>query len=171
MKTRTLLLAMALFMMRTPLTASAFDGERKGFLLNLGAGFGQTFSSSGSYNTTGFVTDFKIGGGPSNKVQVYYTNRVLWYSYDFTTTTFAKGMSAAGVSYFLKPQSPSLFFSGALGLAAINTSSGRSSDPGFGFTLGVGFELASHFIWEITFMSASNNLGSNLMFSISWLAY
>ncbi len=171
MKIRVLLITTALFLLVAPLTASAFDGERKGFMLNLGAGFGQTFSSGGSNNTTGFVTDFKIGGGPSNKVQVYYTNRVLWYSYDFTSTTLAKGMSAMGVSYFLKPHSPSLFFSGALGLAAINSSSGRSSDPGFGFTLGIGLEFARHFIWEITVMNASNNIGSNLMVSISWLAY
>jgi len=169
--TRTLLLAMALFMMMIPLTASAFDGERKGFMLNIGAGFGQTYSAFGANNSTGFVTDFKIGGGPSNKVQIYYTNRVLWYGSEFTSTTFAKGISAAGVSYFLKQQSPSLFFSGALGLGVINSSSGRSSDPGFGFTLGLGFELARNFIWEITFMNASNYIGSNLMFSISWLAY
>jgi hypothetical protein len=161
---------MALFMMMVPLTASAFDGERKGFMLNLGAGFGQTFSSSGSYNTTGFVTDFKIGGGPSNNVQIYYTNRVLWYSYDFTSTTYAKGLSAVGVSYFLKPHSPSFFFSGALGLGAINSSSGRSSDAKLGFTLGAGVEFAHHFIAELTIMNAID-LGTNLMLSISWLAY
>ena len=58
--TRTLLLAMALFMMMIPLTASAFDGERKGFMLNIGAGFGQTYSAFGADNSTGFVTDLPV---------------------------------------------------------------------------------------------------------------
>ena len=171
---------MALLMFVAPMTASAFDGERKGFMLNLGGGFGQGKVSwdGGSVDGTGFGTDFKIGGGPSNQVLVYYTNRALWYSPGSSSSNWVNGMSAAGVSYFLEPQSPCFFFSGALGIGVLSDSGSGGSESGFGFTLGVGYEIVRSFIAEITLMHAGlsvdsddNPSVSNLMVTFSWLAY
>lgn len=176
MKTKTLLITLALLLLVAPLTASAFDGDRKGFMLNLGAGFGQgkLSGSSDSVDGTGFGTDFKIGGGTSSQLMIYYTNRVVWYSPDGTSSTWYNSMSAAGVSYFLNPDAPSFFFSGALGIGVISIGDGFDSETGFGFTLGAGYEFARNFIAEITYMYAGldNDLSiSNIMVSVAWLAY
>jgi len=190
MKTKILLLSALLFLLMVPLQASAFDGERKGFMLNLGLGFGQgkldvgTGGLSAGVDATGFGTDFKIGGGASDQVLIYYTNRALWYSPSVgpVSADLVNGMSAAGVSYFLEPQAPSVFFSGALGLGVLLDSDAEEADSGFGFTFGVGFEFARSFIAELTYMRAgvgSEDFGgvnidatiSSIMVTVSWLAY
>ena len=80
---KSLLLCAALFLLMAPMQASAFDGDRQGFMLNLGGGLGQgklTASGGGasaSVDAIGFGGDFKIGGGPSSQVLIYYTNRTL----------------------------------------------------------------------------------------------
>ena len=33
-------------------------------------------------NRFGLQTDFKIGGAPSDQLQIYYTNKVSWYKED-----------------------------------------------------------------------------------------
>ena len=161
--------------------ALAFDGDRKGFMLNLGAGFGQgalKFSSPTDSETedgTGVSTDFKIGAGLSPQAVLYYTNRVIWWSaqgFDFTT-----GMSAAGFSYFLKPEAPSFFFSGSLGLG-VATFENIDSESGFGFGVGVGFEFARNWVVEATYLNAKvweeqgySRSASNLALTTSWFAY
>ncbi len=189
MKTKILLLAAVLFLLMAPFQASAFDGDRQGFMLNLGLGFGQGklsasgFGASASVDAIGFGGDFKIGGGPSSQVQIYYTNRTLWYSPEAggESGDLINGMSAAGVSYFLEPQAPSVFFSGALGMGVVVDSEADDSMSGFGFSLGVGFEFVPNFIAELTFMhsgvSGDNDIDgidfsiSNIMVTVSWLAY
>ena len=64
-------------------------------------------------------------------------------------TKFVNGMSAAGISYFLEPQAPSVFFSEALGIGLILDSDAEESMSGFEFTLGVGFEFARNFVAEL----------------------
>jgi len=191
---KILLLATALFLLMAPFQASAFDNDRKGFMLNLGLGFGQgkisasTGGLSASTDAIGFGTDLKIGAGlNNNKVLIYYTNRVLWYSPEIVVGdtrldgNLINGMSAVGVSYFLEPEVPSLFFSGALGIGVHYDSDAEDSLTGFGFTLGIGFEFARHFIAELTYMHAGVSFEedipgvdpsiSNIMLSVSWLAY
>jgi len=189
MKIKALLITLALLLLMVPLTASAFDGDRQGFMLNLGAGFGQGkltasgFGASASTDAVGFGGDFKIGGGPSSQVLVYFTNRTLWYSPEVANIegNLINGMSAAGVSYFLEPQAPSFFFSGALGVGVAVDRDADESMSGMGFTLGVGFEFARSFIAELTFMysGVSGDIDidgvdwsiSNIMVTVSWLAY
>ena len=163
-------------------------------MLNLGIGYGQgtleasALGTSVSTDAMGFATDFKIGGGlASNKVQIYYTNRALWYSPEIGEGEFTananlvNGMSAAGITFFLEPQAPSFFFSGALGIGVIIDSDADENMSGFGFTAGVGYEFAKNFAAELTYMGAGvsgdNDIDgvdtsiSNLMLTISWLAY
>ncbi|MGD9546805.1 MAG: outer membrane beta-barrel protein [Candidatus Krumholzibacteriia bacterium] len=172
-----------------------FDGDRQGFMLNLGAGFGQakqTASASGvevSLDATGFGGDFKIGGGVNPQMLIYYTNRTLFHTMEVTYTDpflgpttleadYINGMSAVGVSYFLEPEAPSFFFSGGLGLGVLMDSEADESESGVGFTAGVGYEFARNWIIEGTYMNAKvfEEMGmevsiSNLMVTISWLAY
>ena len=169
----------------------AFDGDRQGFMLNLGLGFGQakeTVSIGGvdaSVKENGFGGDFKIGGGINSQTLLYYSNRTLFYSLDSydvlgnpTTYDWVNGMSAAGVSYFLNPQAPSFFFSGAVGIGVLMDREAEENESGLGVTLGLGYEFATNWIIEVTYMTAkvAEELGadltiSNFMVSVSWLAY
>ncbi|MEN8007702.1 MAG: outer membrane beta-barrel protein [Candidatus Krumholzibacteriota bacterium] len=189
MKIKALFLTTVLFLLVAPLTASAFDGDRNGFMLNLGAGMGQGklsasgFGASASFDAMGFGTDLKIGGGLSSQVLLYYTNRALWYTPEVAGIDWklTNGMSAAGVSYFLEPQAPSVFFSGGLGVGVVNDRDVDETMSGFGITLGVGFEFARNVIAELTLIhsgvSGDNDIEgidwtiSNVMVTVSWLAY
>lgn len=191
MKRNLLALVLALALIVTAFQAQAFNGERQGFMLNLGVGAGQakwTAEDEGievSFDKTGFGGDFKIGGGINPQTMIYYSNRTLFYSLDFSdgmggtvSSNLVNGMSAVGVSYFLQPQAPSFFFSGALGIGVLTDSEGEDSQSGFGFTFGAGYEFAKNWIIEGTYMNASigEEMGvdmsiSNLMVSVSWLAY
>ena len=183
MKMKTLLLVIALFLLLAPFQASAIDGQRKGFMLNVGVGLGQGEYTGGdiSYDAIGFGTDFKIGGGlGNNKVLIYYSNRALWYSPD-TGGGRTNGMSAAGVSYFLSPQAPSFIFSGALGRGVSRHSDTSTSRSGFGFTIGAGYEFVRNFTAELTYMGAdlgedsgpggSSLSASSIMLTLNWLGY
>lgn len=160
----------------------AFDGDRQGFMLNLGMGFGKaeitgsSNSVSVSTDENGFGGDFKLGGGINPQTMIYYTNRTLFYTVD--STSLVNGMSAVGVSYFLQPQVPSFFFSGAMGIGVFLDDDADESESGFGCTVGIGYEFSKNWIIEGTYMSAqvAEETGvdlsiSNLMVTVSWLAY
>jgi len=193
MKHRILFITAIIFLTIGAMQASAFDGQRKGFMLNLGIGFGQGALKASAMGTSvtadamGFATDFKIGAGTSNQFQIYYTNRALWFSPEIgegenkISGNLYNGMSAAGVTYFLEPQAPSVFFSGALGIGVTNDQDADYPMDGFGFTAGVGFEFTRNFVAELTYMHAGvsgdhdidgvDTSISNLMIAVSWLAY
>jgi len=189
MKKASLLTVLVILIICAATQVQAFDGDRKGFMLNLGAGFGQgkvTVSDSGvsaSLDATGFCTDFKIGAGLSPKTVLYYTNRALWYKPDPLVSaglgeSLVNGMSAVGVTQFLNPQAPSPFVSGAIGIGVLTDSDASESETGLGFTVGVGYEFAKSWIAEATYMHAkvAEEAGvdlsvSNLAVTISWFAY
>ena len=86
-------------------TAHAWDGNRKGFVLGLGAGYGnqwlsyetESYEIDESYyyyygvpvyvstgketrtdTETGWMSDFKIGYAPTNKLAIYWMSKVAW---------------------------------------------------------------------------------------------
>jgi len=161
--------------------AQAFDGDRKGFILNLGAGMGQgKLKLSGSNDSltedgTGISSDFKIGAGLSSNAVLYYTSRVIWWSANgFNVNT---GMSAVGFSYFFSPQAPAFFLSGSLGIG-VATVENIDTETGAGFGIGAGFEFTKNWTIEASFLSAKveevGNIdltASNIAVTVSWFAY
>lgn len=159
-------------------SASALDGTRKGFILGFGIGpsvtswsfevtasagpFSDSFESDKESNF-GLGTDFKIGGGITEKFLLYYVNRVAWFSYDWTllddtgfsdiveTVTFAYGVGLLGASYYLQPEAPSLYFTGMIGLSTWDAPFEDGwGDAWFGGAVGVGlgYEFAKHWYVE-----------------------
>lgn len=176
-----ILLLLTVFLASFAPEARAFDGDRKGFVLNLGAGAGQgklKVSGDGgslSEDGTGFSTVFKIGGGVSEQVVLYYTNRVIWWSSEGVSVN--TGMSAAGVSYFFQPQAPAFFLTGALGLGVAKVED-FDAESGIGFGIGAGFEFSRNWTVEIQYLSAKVDeaagldlTASNLAVTLSWFAY
>lgn len=140
--------------------ASAFDGERRGFILGLGIGPGltsykQTVSYAGSSESAseskfGFQTDFKIGYAPSNNLAIYYSSKVSWFGMENImgdNITIANGLAAAAFGYYFEEEGPTPFITGGAGLASWNPvfTSNAEVWRGFGMYFGGGYEFANHF--------------------------
>ncbi len=121
----------------------AFDGARKGFILGGGVGAGflsheMIFQSrSDTENAAVFLTEFKIGGAPSNSLEVYFISKGAHLADEEIT------LNAAGVTKYLGKTGTGVFLTGGVGLTTIET-----SDEGFGLFGGIGFEFAKHFTVE-----------------------
>jgi hypothetical protein len=147
---------------------------RKGFIIGLGLGPGQTgFSSWTDESHTGrqsskfprfkfsVNSDFKIGVAPSRRVLICWASEVAWYldntypagsdplgSYT-DDVVWANGIGVACVSYFFRPYAPSVYIFGGPGLAWLSAPfDGYSASAGFGFTVGGGVEFARHWCVE-----------------------
>ena len=177
MRKMSLGILLIIVVMFAAVQAQAFNGDRKGFLLNLGVGYGQI---GGDWEETesGITSDFKIGAGINSQVALYYTNRVIFKSDELTSDLYYAGMSGVGVSYFLNPKAPSFFFSGAVGLATFaSTASGAIADTGMGFSFGAGFEFSQNWIIEGNYMTATIGEGvldygiHTMTLTLSWFAY
>ncbi len=146
--------------------ASAFDGNRKGFILGGGLGLGltsftqtleytimDTSTTSDRENKFAVMTDFKIGFGATEQVLVYYTNKVSWFSIENVykdNVTIANGLGGVGVAYYFKPTGPSPYISGGLGLSTwmLPFESDADTWTGFGLVVGGGYEFSPHYSIE-----------------------
>jgi hypothetical protein len=161
MKTKLFIIVILLLVIAN---LTAFDGNRKGFLLGFGAGggnvsFKQTIVgnsediTSDTESEIGFVTDFKIGFAPNNNLEIYYSSKVAWFSLKNVNTddvTISDGLGALSLSYFFtKGQTwrPSPFISGGFGFSAWNApfEEGSVAWTGSGFFVGGGYEFSKHF--------------------------
>jgi hypothetical protein len=73
-----------------------------------------------SENKLPLMTDFKIGFAPDNSWAIYYTSKVSWFRITNVygdNVRVANGLGAAAVSYWFKPQAPSLFIAGGFGFS------------------------------------------------------
>lgn len=190
---KVLVVLVACIVLSTATNVSAWDGQRKGFILGGGLGLGLTSLTTESYaygsisdreNKFGFQTDFKIGGAPTNLILIYYTNKVSWYKeeevYDGKDVTFTSGLSAVGVSYYLLPEAPSAFFSGGIGISSWDAPFEEELDiawTGFGFYAGAGFEFSRYWNAEFDLVWGEPESGGasinalSLMFTINVLGY
>jgi len=148
--------------------------SRKGFIIGLGLGPGQTGYSSWNDRSYGLKTshfpvmqfsinsDFKIGFAPSSKVLVCVVSEVAWYrqkSYpvgpylpvqsNADDRVLANGVGGACVSYFFRPYAPSVYIFGGPGFAWLSAPfDDYSTSAGFGFMVGGGVEFARHWCIE-----------------------
>lgn len=165
------------FLFLLPGKSTAFDGERHGFILGFGAGYGG--AKDGYLSNSGVSTSFKIGAGLNDQLLVYYSNQVVFYSeYHAILEKDAfryLGMSSIAASYFLNPISPSFFFSGELGYGASGFNTGGSPTRSkLGFTVGAGYEFTRHVMLEASYMHASTKYTynfSSFRITLNWLGF
>jgi hypothetical protein len=164
MQKRIMALSLFIFVVAS---LTAFDGNRKGFLLGIGGGvanvsysleiegYGESIESD-SFNDNAFATDFKIGYAPNNQLEIYYTNQVAWFPMESSTgleVTIADGVGAIALSYFIAPElraggwHSSLFISGGVGVSTWATPMEEDSDTweGIGYFVGLGYEFTKHY--------------------------
>ena len=175
--------------------ALAFDDNRQGFILGLGAGlhsldidFIFNGSTIKSQSKSGLATSFKIGGGITNQFALYYVRNASWYSAPFfngfTTQdiTYTIGLSGLGASFYLSPSAPSGYFLAAFGIGDLSAplEGDVSPDTGSAFMFGGGYEINKHLMLEATVLttnieSADNSLlsieSSSFQFTINYLFY
>ncbi|KAA0230733.1 hypothetical protein EDS67_07485 [candidate division KSB1 bacterium] len=159
----------------------AWDGQRKGFIIGIGAGGGlatykpyTTFSDFGSNpdsemnreNKFALMTDFKIGYAPSNQVALFWMSKVAWFGHtnEFAdgssqSYTFASGVGGLGVAYYFQPQGPSPYLTAGLGFSTFSAPFERDFDGlfGSGLALGAGYEFSNHWSVEGNFTWGSPN--------------
>jgi len=143
----------------------AFDGQRKGFILGGGIGFGMTSFTqtvegygqsvtSDRENKGAFMTDFKIGWAPTEQIEIYYDSKVSFLGMTNalgSDVTVANGEGGIGMSYSLNMAAPTFFFTGGLGLATWSLpfeDNAPDTWVGFGLYGGVGYEFAKHYSAE-----------------------
>lgn len=159
----------------------AWDGQRKGFILGIGAGGGlatykpyTTFSDFGSNSDSemnrekkfALMTDFKIGYAPSNQVALFWISKVAWFGHTYEyadgssqSYTFADGIGGLGVAYYFQPQGPSPYLTAGLGFSTFSAPFEKDFDgfSGSGLALGAGYEFSKHWSVEGNFTWGSPN--------------
>jgi len=148
-----------LFLLILSANAQAFDGQRKGFILGGGLGLGMTSYTlefgtltSDRFNKISFMTDFKIGYAPTDQVEIYYSSKGSWWSE--SGTTFLHSYGTAALSYYLLPQSPTFYLTGGIGFSSLAApfENNTTTETGFGFFGGAGYEFIRHFAIEANLM-------------------
>jgi len=143
--------------------ASAFDGNRKGFILGGGLGLGLTSFTqtvevygvsvtSDREDKSAIMTDFKIGFGASDQVLIYWSSKVSWFSIENVygnNVTIANGFGGVGVTYYFQPAAPSPYIQGGVGFSTWSLPFEEGTDTwiGGGLSLGGGYEFSRH--WSV----------------------
>ena len=159
------LLALAMLATLFSGTGFAFDGNRAGFILGIGAGAGyvrNTFSDFPDLTQAKFAgkTDFFIGYAPSNRLAITWSNKVSWYRDDFIETSFfsdditvynniivASGTGGLGITCFLSEDINANFIQAVIGLNVVTSPfEDLGTSTGFGLGIGVGREVSKNWI-------------------------
>jgi hypothetical protein len=138
----------------------SFDGERNGFILGGGMGFGYLSNTTsfdtpiGSFSDTDnrgtFQTNFKIGYAPNNVLEIFYISKVSWWG--MNDITYTLGLSSIAARYYLdKATETGWSVTGGFGLSALSAPFEEDLEPsdGFGLFAGGGYEFSRH--WTVEF--------------------
>ena len=124
---------------------SAFDGQRKGFILGVGFGAG-ALNYDGrdfSFNKVTFENNFKIGYAPSNSFEIYYANIVSYF--ETMGRSYASGAACLAMTKYLKPEGKGFFICGGAGFGYFwETDWDTIDESGFGAFGGIGYDIGKH---------------------------
>jgi hypothetical protein len=144
-----------------------FDGQRKGFILGGGAGFSINFlkynwalsgngidrSRESNWNRFGIAADLKIGYAFTNQLEIFYSNKVsIIPGLDSTVPAFS--LNSLSMNFYFKEQGPSTFISAGVGLMVNGYPfvQGSIVRTGFGFHIGIGYEISKHWALILDYM-------------------
>jgi hypothetical protein len=175
------MLIVAVVVASMAVSAFAFDGRREGFILGGGFGLGSTSHTEKheypgySYSTNGeskvgFQTNFKIGWGASQQLEIYYTQISSFFSTSsvyIRDVTILDAIGAIGASYSFKPVAPTPFITGGLGMsiwAVPFEDNPPEAWSGFGLYGGVGYEFYKHYSAELDLAYGKPKLSKSYFF-------
>jgi hypothetical protein len=132
--------------------SSAQECQRKGFLIGLGAGPGiATASASGALSANsesqpGVATSFKIGTGLSERVLLYYANRVVFANE--SDEGYVQGLSGVEAAIYFTPGKRSIFMTGILGFGGRRNLGQDGNGVNLGSGIGLGYDFGNHLLIE-----------------------
>jgi len=132
-------------------TTSAFNGQRKGFVLGGSFGFAPTSSWSVEHYSDledsgpGFGLALIIGGAFDEKNMLVYEGNVT--SWNSNHVTVAQGFNGPAWYHYFGPTGHSAFTAAGLGFYVFNAEHFEENDPGLGLLFGGGYEFAPH--WQV----------------------
>jgi hypothetical protein len=132
---------MAIVISLAATSSSAFDGNRKGFLLGWGAGVG-VLGITGDQDT-GANFNLKIGWGISDRLLLYYSG----YSGLYEGSIFFA--PTAALSYHPFSRAPNLYFTGGFGMSDLGGWEERTEYSNV-FLAGAGIEVFRHWSFELS---------------------
>lgn len=183
----------AVLLSATP--ALAFDDNREGFILGLGAGFHSIkndYTLNGvSYlneSKSGLASSFKIGGGITNQFSLYFVRNASWFTTPLTIGSTTKeahavvGMGGIGATYYFETTAPSGYMLGAIGGSdyAFPLESNVTTRTGGAIMLGGGYEFEPHVMFEVTVVGTTvsepcntqmKTQSSALQFTLNYMFY
>jgi hypothetical protein len=142
--------------------AFAFDDNRQGFMVGLGAGFDilKVGTATGSMPKEGLATSVKIGWGITERIALYYVQNDSWFrAYPSSTakeqSSYTIGISGIGATYFLAPTAQSGYVLTAIGAgyARAPFDPSASSSTGNAFMIGGGYEYEKNLTIEGTILT------------------
>lgn len=140
-------------------TTSAFNGQRKGFVLGGGLGIAVTSKYSvdfdwgwlGNYSVdqsgAGIGLNFIIGGAFDEKNMLVYEGNVSGWKDDLLNENISQGFNGAAWYHYYGQTGKSAFTAVGLGFYVFQAEHYDNNDPGFGMLLGGGYEFAKH--WQV----------------------
>ena len=170
MKPKILVVVFVSFLI-LPSQLSAFDGQRKGFILGGGVGLGYLAGSEYPLiSAWSPAANFKIGYAPSNTLEISYTNAAagIYEIYDDADWFF--GVNAFALTKYFEPDKPGFFITGGIGWAYKIQS---ENEGGLGLIGGVGYELGRH--WnlqgDVVYMNARHEHYVAIRLTLNVLAF
>ncbi len=131
-------------------SASAFNGMRKGFVLGGGLGFApQAKWEIGTIKEekSGMALNFIIGYGWDESNMIVYEGNVVGYSSDIPNQTFAQGFNGVSWYHYFGPGQKGAFTAVGLGAYVFDPGDFSDPDPGGGLLVGAGYQFSPH--WQV----------------------
>ncbi len=141
-------------------SVSAFDGNRKGFVLGGGVGFTPNVNESGK----GLAGDFIIGSGLSDKIVAVWSINGMWGHYSHIDENVLRFYSGVAWYYYFNNEHPSYYLTVAHG----RYGTGRIDEDGkfstiflpTGYMVGGGYEFKKHFMAGLYFSGSWHRINS-----------
>ena len=138
--------------------ANAFDDNKEGFMLGLGAGVSsvKTTYTGGNSRDVAFSTSFKLGYGINKQLAAYIASRSNGYKYNNEGKAVNAGMLGIGVDYYIDETSP-FYVTGMIGPGGVADLKKSDDQNGYGFLVGVGYEISDHVTLQADYMKINTN--------------
>lgn len=152
---RRLAIVLFVFLVVMVSSVSAFNGQRKGFVLGGGIGFAPLVKWSTevgpfdySESKAGVAVHLLIGYAWDEQNMIVYEGNATGYSDDEVfDEPVTQGFDGAAWYHYYGVAGKSSFTVVGLGLYAFDAGDYKANDPGLGIMLGAGYEFARH--WQV----------------------
>ena len=148
-------------------SAWAFDGQRKGFVIGGGLGFGpvaRTSLGNLSEDESGIALNIAIGYAWDEQNMIVYLRDGVIFKLEsyFTSVNIIQGFSGVGYYHYFGPIGQSFFVTGGIGFQDYTALDSKYSSPsaGGGILLGGGYEFSKH--WQIYSSLSFGKTGSGI---------